>query len=126
VQRKNPGLREAGAGASGSPPWRTIVRLLLTLLAIARLTPARYWPLLASRRLYRFSTEARFSFPLGKATSPAAVPLLPLRPETAASTSLIISRTTPAVVKAPRSGVGTGPMAVSPLWGGLLRTLVSF
>lgn len=39
MQRKNPGLREAGA--SGSPPWRTIVRLLLTLLAIARPSDTR-------------------------------------------------------------------------------------
>ena len=85
-----------------------------------------YCPLLASLRLYRFSTEARFSFPLGKATSPAAVPLLPLRPETAVSTSLIVSRTTPAVVKVPRIGMGMGPMAVSPLPGGLLSTLMSF
>ena len=48
--------------------------------------------------MYRLRTDTKFSLPLGKATSPAAVPVRPLRPETAASTSLIISRTMLAVV----------------------------
>ena len=55
--------------------------------------------LFSNRRLYRFSTDARFSFPLGNATSPAAVPVRPLRPDTAVSTSLMISRTVLAAVK---------------------------
>lgn len=82
-------------------------------------------PLLESLRLYRFSTEARFSFPLGKATSPAAVPLLPLRPETAVSTSLIISRTTDAVVKEPRICLGMEFVATRLLWRRLLSTRIS-
>lgn len=65
--------------------------------------------LLESLRLYRLRTEARFSFPLGKATSPAAVPLRPLRPETACSTSLITSKITAAVVKVTEMGLATGP-----------------
>lgn len=54
--------------------------------------------LLNRRRLYRFSTDAKFSFPLGNATSPAAVPVRPLRPDTEISTSLMISRIMLAVV----------------------------
>lgn len=57
--------------------------------------------LLANRRLYRFKTDARFSFPLGKATSPAAVPVRPLRHEIAISTSLTMSRSIGAVVHFP-------------------------
>ena len=63
--------------------------------------------MLESLRLYRLSTEAKFSFPLGKATSPAAVPLRPLRAETACSTPLITSRIAAAVVKLPGMGLPT-------------------
>ena len=63
--------------------------------------------LLESLRLYRLITEAKFSFPLGKATSPAAVPLRPLRAETACSTPLITSRIAAAVVKLPGMGLPT-------------------
>lgn len=55
--------------------------------------------LLERRRLYRLRTEAKFSFPFGNATSPAAVPVRPLRLDTAISTSFIISSTVLAVVK---------------------------
>lgn len=65
-----------------------------------------------SLRLYRLSTETRFSFPLGKATSPAAVPLRPLRPEMACSTPLITSRIMAAVMKLPGMGLPTGPAFV--------------
>lgn len=60
--------------------------------------------LFESRRLYRFNTEAKFSFPFGNAISPAAVPVRPLRPATAISTSLMISRIIFAVVKDPLIG----------------------
>ncbi|CAI0471452.1 unnamed protein product, partial [Linum tenue] len=48
-------------------------------------------PIWFCRRLYRFRTDARFSLPLGKATSPAAVPDRPFLHEMAISTSLIKS-----------------------------------
>lgn len=53
------------------------------------------------RRLYRLRTDAKFSLPLGNATSPAAVPVRPLRLETEASTSLIRSSSMPALVNRP-------------------------
>lgn len=57
--------------------------------------------MLVKRRLYRFRTDARFSLPLGKATSPAAVPVRPLRHDIAISTSLTISKSMAGVVLFP-------------------------
>lgn len=67
--------------------------VLLVLGAFEGLPPGAPSALrLARRRLYLLSTEERFSFPFGKATSPAAVPVRPLRDPTAPSTSRILSR----------------------------------
>lgn len=74
--------------------------------------------LLERRRLYRLRTEAKFSFPLGNATSPAAVPVRPLRLDTASSTSFITSNTVLAVVKFASRGT------LNP--GGLVRVSESF
>lgn len=64
--------------------------------------------LLDNRRLYRLRTDARFSFPFGKATSPAAVPVLPFRQDIAISTSLIMSRSVDAFVHFPLAGFAAG------------------
>lgn len=64
--------------------------------------------LLDNRLLYRLSTEAKFSFPFGKATSPAAVPDRPFRQDMAISTSLIKSRSVEAVVLFPFPGFAAG------------------
>lgn len=59
-------------------------------------------------RLYRLRTDAKFSFPFGKATSPAAVPVRPFLLEIAISTSLISSSNDDAVVYFPRPGFTVG------------------
>lgn len=64
--------------------------------------------LLDNLRRYRLRTDARFSFPFGKATSPAAVPDRPFRQEIAISTSLIMSRSIAAVVHFPLAGFAAG------------------
>jgi len=74
--------------------------------------------LLDNLRLYRLRTDAKFSFPFGKATSPAAVPVRPFRLEIAISTSFTISNTTDAVVHFPRPGFEAGGSI--PLEGGEL------
>jgi hypothetical protein len=74
--------------------------------------------LLERRRLYRLRTDAKFSFPFGNATSPAAVPVRPLRLDTAISTSFIISNTVLAVVKF--------ALRVELSCGGLVRVSASF
>lgn len=64
--------------------------------------------LLDKRLLYRLRTDAIFSFPFGKATTPAAVPNGPFREEIALSTSFTESRSIVAVVHFPLAGLEAG------------------
>ena len=73
--------------------------------------------LLDSLRLYRLRTDAKFSFPLGKATSPAAVPVRPFLPEIASLTSLISSSNVDAVVYLPWPGFVVGGSIPFERWG---------
>lgn len=105
VHRKNPRFEEhKKTELCGAAP-RTLYKQETKESSLPRYCPADV--LFESLRLYRLRTEARFSFPLGKATSPAAVQLRPLRLEMACSTSLIISKIIPAVVKVPEMGLAT-------------------
>lgn len=74
-----------------------------------------------SRRLYRFRTDARFSFPFGNATSPAAVPVRPFLHEIAISTSFTMSNKLAAVVHFPLLCFAVGGKLVADFGGDNLR-----